>query len=155
VPNDYTLLFKPTRALLIWAFIAAFWLAACDRRPEGGSTATDVSRSILPTGVVDSPLEGATLKGTSSISGWVICEDGIKAVRLYLDRRFIEDAKLGGSRPDVNKAFPGFPSGDTPGWSASIDASTIVAGSHQITVQAESNKGAVRELATRNVVIAH
>ena len=107
----------------------------------------------LPSGVVDTPRPDQNIKGRFTASGWVVSEDGIKQVSVYVDRSFLTYCTYGASRPDVNQAVPGFPQGEHAGWTVDLDTASLPAGRHELVFEAESNKGAIRDLGTIPVIV--
>ncbi len=82
------------------------------------SASVDVSvAGTSPIGVLDTPIEGATVAGTVLVSGWALSDAGIARVAVYRDpmgnetqQVWIGDATfVEGVRPDVAAAFPGYP----------------------------------------------
>ena len=108
----------------------------------------------LPLGVVDTPQANQNINGHFTASGWVVSEDGIKQVSLYIDRIFFIHCTYGLSRPDVNQAFPGFPQGDHSGWVVDLETTSLPAGRHELVFEAESNKGAIRDLGIIPVTVS-
>ncbi|MGA2196655.1 MAG: hypothetical protein ABSH40_15445 [Bryobacteraceae bacterium] len=118
----------------------------------GSGTGT---KARLPSGVVDTPQPNQNISGRFAAFGWAISEDGIKQVSVYVDRVFLMNCTYGTMRPDVNQAIPGFPQGDRAGWTADIDATSLPEGKHEMVFQAESNKGATRDIGAIPVIVAH
>jgi glycosyltransferase involved in cell wall biosynthesis len=108
---------------------------------------------VLPFGMMDAPLAADTLRGTAQMNGWALAEGGVKEVIVYVDRTYAGAATLGISRPDVVRTYPAFSNQPNSGWTAQLDTSTYSPGTHQLTVQATSNNGATRDLATISVRI--
>ena len=102
--------------------------------------------NTLPFGVIDRPHNGEGLRGTVNLAGWVLAESGIKQVMVYVDRNYAATATLGGSRPDVARAFAAFVHEPNAGWAANLDTSAYPAGAHELVVQATANNGATRDL---------
>jgi hypothetical protein len=132
-------------ALAASAAIALFLAWGCS---SGSDT-----KPRLPSGVVDTPQPNQNVKGRFTASGWVVSEDGIKQVSVYVDRNFLTYCTYGTSRPDVNKAVPGFPQGDRAGWTVDLDVTSLPAGRHELVFEAESNKGAIRDLGIIPVIV--
>ena len=120
-----------------------------------GSSSGPVARPRLPSGVVDAPQPNQTISGRFTALGWAVSEDGIKQISVYVDRNFLVNGTYGTLRPDVNKAIPGFPSGDHAGWTVDLDAASLTEGKHEIVFEAESNKGAIRDLGAIPVIVTH
>lgn len=140
-------------AVLFRLAAIACWIVATVGTYGCGSSTE--ARPRLPLGVVDTPHANQNISGHFTASGWVVSEDGIKEVSLYIDRIFLIPCTYGLSRPDVNQAFPGFPKGDHAGWSVDLDAATLPEGKHELVFEAQSNKGAVRDLGIISVTISH
>jgi len=100
---------------------------------------------------MDAPRSGEALRGTVQLYGWVLAESGIQQVIVYVDRNYAATATLGGSRPDVARAYPAFSNGPDSGWAASLDTSKFPAGAHELVVQGTANNGATRDLGAINV----
>ena len=82
--------------------------------------------AAVPFGVVDTPLEGVTVRGSIAVSGWALDDLGVSSVLLYRDPvagetpgqqvfvgvgTFVE-----GARPDVEAIFAAFPRARRAGW---------------------------------------
>ncbi|MFA9398539.1 MAG: Ig-like domain-containing protein [Clostridiaceae bacterium] len=91
---------------------------------------------------IDYPKNNETFENSDILlSGWALNSSGIKQVEVYLDDRKIGQAAYGQVRADVNKVFPGYPSGDNGGYSYTIDIDTISTGSHIIKTVSIGNDG--------------
>ncbi len=84
--------------------------------------------------------------GVIRMTGWVLDDDGILAVRIYVDGIIAGQAKYGGSRPGVKSKFPGYPDSDAPGWGFRLNTAHYLNGLHSITVKAYSHSGEVMTL---------
>lgn len=136
---------------LRWLSVCAFCLfsTACVQEEKLGHAAAD----RLPFGRLLAPKEDQALTGPFAIRGWALCENGIQEVEIYQDRVFFGYAKLGLSSPEALKEQPIFPGSATAGWQFDADAATFSTGKHELTVQARSKTGAIREIASWWVVI--
>jgi Leucine-rich repeat (LRR) protein len=91
-----------------------------------GSTKTFTSLSNLPEadppfGSFDTPLDGSTVSGSISITGWALDDGGLASVKIYLTQgdtqTYIGDALLvEGARTDVAAAYPDYPGNTKAGW---------------------------------------
>jgi hypothetical protein len=124
--------------------------AACVKHEN----AFDSSVDELPFGEVLERTPDQPFEGHFVIRGWALSENGIQQVSIYEDRLFLADAKLGLSSPEAQKAQPNFPGSANAGWRFEADTGVFTRGAHELTVQARSKTGAVRELATWKIVIA-
>ncbi len=117
--------------------LSAF-LSSCGSNPAPPAAAT---HPRIPTGVVDTPQPNETVKNKFIASGWAIADDGIKRVSVYVDLAYLTDCNYGISRPDVAQAMK--TSNDKAGWNVELNLSP---GKHEVVIEAESLKGAVRDL---------
>lgn len=113
-----------------------------------------ISISKLPSMIrIDSPKENQTISGKDfTLNGWAVNQSGIKNAEIFIDNKSAGNAKYGAARPDVNRVYPGYPSGDNAGYSYEIDLTGLSAGKHSITVKAVGNDGYVSSL-TRNIIV--
>ena len=109
-----------------------------------------VNGSKLPTkSNLDEPKGNTIATGdTLNIRGWALDSSGIKEVRVYVDEKDLGTVKYGTVRADVNKAHPGYPSGDNAGFEGSVDISSISAGSKKLTVRITANDGKTQSIET-------
>jgi beta-N-acetylglucosaminidase len=110
------------------------------------------ANNLQPLVVVDSPVNNAQIVSSVNIQGWAINGSGINYVNIYLDGSWKGTAKIGLSRTDVAKVYPGYIGASTSGFSYLLDINTVTAGAHAIKVRAVGNDGSVQE-ATVNVNI--
>lgn len=75
------------------------------------------------------------------IRGWALNPSGVSKVNVYVDSALNGSANYGQARPDVNKVFTGYPSGDNSGFSYTLDVNPIPDGIHRIMVEAVGNDG--------------
>lgn len=76
---------------------------------SGGTTA--------PVGELSTPQEGATTYNSVPVTGWVIDDIGVSAVKIYNGDSYIGEAIfVEGARPDVQVAFPTYPNNSKAGW---------------------------------------
>jgi len=101
----------------------------------------------LPIGMMDSlaVTEGGAVPPRLILSGWVLSEDPVWIVSLYVDRRYVASAQLGQNRPEVNRAHPEF-GAVRPGWLLELDTTVFPSGEHEVLIQARTSHGAVRDL---------
>lgn len=123
--------------------------AACVQPEKPGHSQADE----LPVGEVLEPKPDAPVSGPFTIRGWALSVNGIQQVAIYEDRVFLANARLGLGSPEAAKQYPDLPANATAGWGYDADPSIFTTGTHELTVQARSKTGAVRELASWKVVI--
>ena len=99
---------------------------------------------LQPRSNLDLPKEGQTTTGsTLQIGGWALHSTGIKQVKVSIDGKYMGDATIGGTREDVNNAYPGYPNGNKSGFNASIDISNISNGTKKVKVEIIANDNSV------------
>jgi len=130
------------RATLVAACLCTVLLAGGCTRGRASVPRLSVS---LPFGGVD-PVGEPENDGTLKLTGWVLSEDPILTVALYIDRRYVSSARLQQPRPDVNRAYPAFGSVNA-GWAIEFDT-RLFPGDHELVVQARTVHDAVRDLLT-------
>src|SRR4029450_6003173 len=74
------------------------------------------SRIAPPFGVIDVPAEDSVVAAGSFRSGWALDDSGVAAVEVASDLGPGVSASLGGARPDIPAAFPGYPGGANSGF---------------------------------------
>ncbi len=137
-----------TPKLTIAIAVAALLLAPSCKKGTGvtGSSQKSALEPIL--GSVDIPRRGSTLSGTLTAGGWALAESGVDRVAIYIDKQFITFATLDGNRPDIAKAFPGFPNAATSGWGVVMDLSQLAEGDHELLLQVKSKAGHIHDFPT-------
>jgi hypothetical protein len=135
----------PLKNRFIWCVVSLCLLAAGCERSGGNSSG---GHPALPFGDINGPTNGAVLKKTvhAHVAGWVLSEDAIEEVAVYIDRKYVAGATLGVRRPDVAKVYPQFIDSASSGWQAAFEISNISEGTHQLIVQGRSKKGAIADL---------
>lgn len=123
--------------------------AACVQEEKPDHSSADK----LPFGQVLEPKEDEPITGPFAIRGWALSENGIQQVEIYEDRVFLANARMGLSSPEAQDAQPSFPGSANAGFRFDADPGIFTSARHELTVQARSKTGAVRELASLKVVI--
>ena len=96
---------------------------------------------------LDEPSSGYTLTGNSlKIRGWALSSVGIKEVRVYVDGKDLGTVPYGTNRADVNNVYPGYPSGNNPGFDGNVDLSNVEDGVKSLKVKISSNDGNIQEI---------
>jgi len=85
--------------------------------------------------------------------GWALSEDRIGRVSVYLDGTYLTDCTLGAARPDVGKAYPGFPDSDKAGWGVHLDPASLPPGKHELVFEAATTKRATRDIGAIPITI--
>jgi len=77
---------------------------------------------------LEEPQEGGTYTGISNLRGWAIAESGIDKIELDIDGVYAFDIPMGGSRGDVESAYPDFPNAAQSGFSMAFNYKALAAG---------------------------
>ncbi|MGI8385425.1 Ig-like domain-containing protein [Robertmurraya sp. P23] len=109
------------------------------------STSLEVNGTLVTQGRIDSPINGASIKGQINVSGWILDSSGVSKVEVLLDGKIIGNAQYGVARPDVLRVFPEYENPNS-GFIYSLDTTRYTNGSHTLTVRETGNNGATKEL---------
>ena len=104
-------------------------------------------------GCLDAPAPNAPIKGDFQFLGWALHASGIRDVSIFVDGSFLMKAKTGLTRVDVGKTFLENEYAVNAGWGALIATASLPPGPHEFVIQARSRSGAVRDIATRQIVV--
>ena len=106
-----------------------------------------VQRNLQARSCLDAPVSNATVTTDSlSIKGWALNSKGIKSVEAFIDNTSYGTIKYGVPRTDVNKVYPGYPSGDNSGFDGTIDISSLSNGNKTLKVVITGNDGTVQTI---------
>jgi N-acetylmuramoyl-L-alanine amidase len=99
---------------------------------------------------VDGPVNGASLSGTSVISGWGLNIKGLKSVSVKMEDGSspVPDLTTFVQRDDVTQALPGYPGNS--GFSFTLDTTKLSNQTHTISVTAQGMNG---EVLTKNISV--
>ena len=124
---------------------------------KDGSTQISTSNvdlaKIKPLMNIDEPTADLKTSGNINVRGWAISQSGIKEVKVYVDDKFVANAAIGKSRPDVKNVYPGYPDADKSGYEYTINTSGLGEGRKTIKVQVIGKDGSVQEKTT-NITIS-
>ena len=86
---------------------------------------------------IDVPAQGSIIAGSTTVSGWAISYATgiglpISSVQVLVDGTVVGNATYGSLRPDVCAVYPGRPNCPNVGYTYTLNASTLSAGSHTI-----------------------
>ena len=96
---------------------------------------------------LEEPTSNLTVKsGQLKVSGWALAGSGIKEVRVYVDGTDLGTVPYGKSRPDVNKVYPGYSSGNNAGFYGTINISNIASGNKKVSVKITANDGTIQTI---------
>lgn len=102
---------------------------------------------------IDDPISNKTFSDNFKIRGWALDIFGVDRVQILIDGKYVGDAKLGESRPDVKRVFQQYQDADKSGFSYILDISKLSNGAHTVTAKAE-NGGAVCVEQSKNFKIS-
>ena len=110
---------------------------------------------IMPSfGTIDAPGAGATVSGLVSIDGWAVDDHGVAEIEILLDGKAIGLAQYGGSRPDVDRDYPGLPNAPRFGFRFDMDTRLFPNGLHVLAVVAADTSGTTSQLRPGSITIA-
>ena len=96
---------------------------------------------------LDAPNDNEVVKSTTlNVRGWALAGSGVKEVRVYVDGKDLGTVAYGTKRADVNKAYPGYSSGDNAGFEGNVNISGISEGNRKLTVKITANDGSVQNI---------
>lgn len=73
--------------------------------------------SAVPFGDFATPADSSTVSGSIAVTGWVLDDIGVQRIKIYSANTYIgEGIFVEGARPDVVKAYPGYPLNYRAGW---------------------------------------
>jgi hypothetical protein len=116
--------------------------------PPGDSIADASADTLSLIGELESPADGKSISGVKPIYGWVLDEEGISKVELYIDGAYACDIPLGGVREDIAAEHPQYPDADKSGFAMIWNYSAMPPGEHALKVRVHNLKGETLDLAT-------
>ncbi|QLY79117.1 N-acetylmuramoyl-L-alanine amidase [Clostridium intestinale] len=107
---------------------------------------------------IEAPINNETITNSGvDISGWAINNSGFKAIKVYVNGNYLEDAIYGFYRYDVQAVYPKYSDSLTSGFKISINKNSLVAGKNIIQLNFIGNDGGVenRSIILNYQVIQH
>nr|WP_308165781.1 Ig-like domain-containing protein [Clostridium algidicarnis] len=107
------------------------------------------TKKLLPNISIDLPKEEAKYfdEKVIPISGWVINENEIKSINIYVDDKFIQEAEYGLATPELKKTYPEYANTENCGYRANVDISNLSYGKHSIKVESvDSSNNKISEI---------
>jgi kumamolisin len=126
------------------------------RETGNNGTTTALSQTVnvqnLPArGYIDSPASNAAISGTSNVQGWFLDGSGVAKIEVLIDGTSVGTAQYGGTRSDVQKAFPQYQNANS-GYQYTLDTTKITNGLHTLMIRETGNNGTTTTLSqTENV----
>lgn len=123
-----------------------------DRAAAEFDRLTSVAESELapPIGVIDLPVENAEVSAGSFGLGWALDDSGIARVEVASDLGPSAPGSIGGQRPDIPSAFPGYP--DTANSGFGFVVPQLPPGPHTLSITLVAKDGG-RTVLTRRIRI--
>ena len=90
---------------------------------------------------LNEPLNRSTQAGVGMIRGWVVSEEPVNRIEVYIDGQYAFDIPYGDPRPDIAAKFPESEDAATSGFSVPYRFSALSAGDHTIDVVVIDNFG--------------
>lgn len=119
--------------------------------------ASSLYGSDPPFGEFSTPLNGSTVSGAISVTGWALDDVGVESVKIYRDTgslSYIGDAVfVEGSRPDVAAAYPSYPNNTSAGWGYELMTHLLPDGSLTLVAKAKDTEGQEVTLGTKTVTV--
>ena len=104
---------------------------------------------------IDAPALDPHVSGNYTVHGWAVAKHHVYRVEVIIDDEVHGTADLGFDRPDVAEAIKGYPEAATSGFRYPLEASTLSAGEHRLTIRVFDRAGEVKEGPPRIIVCAH
>lgn len=92
--------------------------------------------------------EGSNHKAILSIKGWSIDFSGVEKVEIYIDGKYVQDAKINGSRPDVQTAYPDYINSGKSGFEAVVDVNSLSEDYHSVKIRSIGKDGTKTDVDT-------
>ncbi|MDQ0200333.1 Ig-like domain-containing protein [Neobacillus ginsengisoli] len=129
-------------------------------RETGNNGATNVLQSQmvnvqnLPAkGSIDTPANGALIKGDSVVTGWFLDGSGVSKVEVLVDGKTMGTAQYGSTRLDVSTVYPAY-NNDASGYQYTLDTKQFADGPHTLAVKETGVNGSTYTL-TYNVTVGN
>lgn len=103
---------------------------------------------------LEEPVDGEAISGVGNLRGYALGLDGVTKVEIFIDGEYAFDAPYGGSRTDVQDAFPDIPGAESSGFSLAYGYANLSPGVHSITARAMTPQGKVAEATATFAVLA-
>ncbi|WP_052352972.1 N-acetylmuramoyl-L-alanine amidase [Neobacillus dielmonensis] len=105
-------------------------------------------------GNIDSPANGNTVKGKTTVNGWYLDDTGVSKVEVLVDGTVVGQAEYGDQRPDVQKAYPQYNNGNS-GFHYTLDTTNFTDGVHTVTIRGTGLNGRNITIPGNTVTIAN
>ncbi|RNB51743.1 peptidase S8 [Brevibacillus gelatini] len=110
------------------------------------------SEPLQATGEIETPVNGATVQGSTTVAGWFLSSASISRLDVLLDGAVIGTATQGIARPDIALLHPDYKNSHA-GFSYALDLSGLPAGEHTVAVIAIDQEGVQHPLPEKRFVI--
>ncbi|MCP4216199.1 MAG: hypothetical protein GY765_16245 [bacterium] len=118
-------------------------------------------RTTEPFGEFSTPADNGTVDGCVSVSGWALDDVGVENVKIYREEgsglAYLGDAVfVEGARPDLELAYPGYPSNHRAGWGYMMVTNCLPDGGNGAFILhalAKDNEGNTVTLGTKTIIV--
>lgn len=108
-----------------------------------------------PFGEMSSPADGIVVSGSVPVTGWVLDDVHVQSVKIYYNEgSYIGDAVfVEGARPDIEEAYPNYPSNYRAGWGYMLLTNSLPDGVYSLYAIALDINGKTTKFGPRTVTI--
>jgi hypothetical protein len=104
--------------------------------------ATDVAARERAIVTLEEPRDWGESSGIGNIRGWVVSDDPVGRVEIWINDTYFSDVPYGSLRTDVKRAYPSYPNSENSGFGQAFNFGDLGRGYHTVTVVAYSSSGA-------------
>jgi len=92
------------------------------------------------------PIPYQPFSGITTIHGWALDGKGVTKIELFIDNQFVANIPYGGTRMDVEAAYPDYPNAENSGFAMIWNYSILPPGAHGIKVAVYNQDGQTLDL---------
>lgn len=97
-----------------------------------------------PKSSIESLYNNQVVNDSINISGWALNSSGVKNIKVYIDWKYVGDAKTGYTRNDIYSAYGDqYPNTQNSGYTFNYDANKLSQGKHAIMIQPIGYDGSI------------
>ncbi|MCX6582768.1 MAG: DUF2334 domain-containing protein [Candidatus Aminicenantes bacterium] len=122
-------------------------------------TVFNTGGAAVPFGDFATPADGSTVSGSIATTGWALDDIGVQRVKIYSGNTYIGDGSfVEGARPDVEKAYPGYPQNYRAGWGYMLLTNCLPGGGngkYTLNAFAVDQEGREVKLGSKTITVAN